>query len=196
MAAKRLGQALSDVEGTSKQLLRVKEDETGFEFVEPSTISEYTITDYDEDRELDASNTTLDELADVVATLIEDLADAGLSGAGGVSAFQWSTSEQVWPFEKARDGSTLYCKEIDFGALPNNGTKSVAHNIGHNNKSSIHDFRGLIYGTGDNINPFEKGSITLLSSQIVGRMDLTNITVQDGFDWSAATAVFRVWYKK
>lgn len=47
----------------------------------------------------------------------------------GVEEFEWSTSEQVWPFEKFVDGSTLYCKEIDFGALPNNGTKTVNHNI-------------------------------------------------------------------
>jgi hypothetical protein len=35
----------------------------------------------------------------------------------------------VWPFEKHQDGSTLYCKRVNFGALPNNGTKTVAHNI-------------------------------------------------------------------
>jgi hypothetical protein len=48
----------------------------------------------------------------------------------GVSSFTWSTSEQVWPFEKAADGSTLYCKEIDCGYLGNSGWKSTAHNLG------------------------------------------------------------------
>ena len=44
-------------------------------------------------------------------------------------AFQWSTSEQVWPSEKDSSGRILYCKEIAFGAMPNNGTKTKAHNI-------------------------------------------------------------------
>lgn len=43
--------------------------------------------------------------------------------------FEWSTSEQVYPFEKDSSGNTLYCKEIAFGALPNNGAKTIAHNV-------------------------------------------------------------------
>lgn len=50
---------------------------------------------------------------------------AGLSMAD----FPWSTSEQVWPFEKNSLGHTLYCKEVDFGYLPYNTSKTVAHNI-------------------------------------------------------------------
>ena len=46
-----------------------------------------------------------------------------------LSNFIWSTKEQVYPFEKASDGSILYAKEIDCGELPNNGTKQVAHSI-------------------------------------------------------------------
>ena len=34
------------------------------------------------------------------------------NGGGAVSSFQWSTSEQVWPFEKAADGKTIYAKMI------------------------------------------------------------------------------------
>lgn len=55
-----------------------------------------------------------------------------LSGAGGqATAFQWSTDEQVWPFELANDGSTLYCIEFrDQGAMPNTGNKYIAHSLG------------------------------------------------------------------
>ena len=53
-----------------------------------------------------------------------------LVGVGvGVEEFQWSEDEQVWPFERGVNGETLYCKEVNFGALPNNGTKTVAHGI-------------------------------------------------------------------
>lgn len=43
-----------------------------------------------------------------------------------ISSFTWSASEQVYPFEKATDGSTLYCKEYNLGNLPNTGTSSTA----------------------------------------------------------------------
>jgi hypothetical protein len=45
------------------------------------------------------------------------------------SNFTWSANEQVYPFEKASDGSTLYCKEVYCGVLPNNGTATTAHGV-------------------------------------------------------------------
>jgi len=129
MAAKRLGSALGNVQGTSNQLLRVKTDESGFEFVNPASIPAYTLSNITTDRIIDGTTTTIDEIARVLGTLIQDLTDAGLTGAGGISAFTWSTSEQVWPFEKHNDGSTLYCKLVDCGTMPNTGTKGVAHGI-------------------------------------------------------------------
>jgi hypothetical protein len=66
------------------------------------------------------------------------------SGAG-ISSFQWSTSEQVWPFEKASDGSTLYCKEISLGAMPNAGSKNVAHSITGLAASDVFSFTGFAY---------------------------------------------------
>ena len=128
MAAQRLGSILTNVTGTSKQLLRVNEAETGFEFVSPASLPAYTITNDTTDRAIDANNVNLDELADVVSTLIKDMANI-YSGAGGISAFTWSTSEQVWPFEKDELGRTLYCKQLDTGALPDNGAVFTNHNI-------------------------------------------------------------------
>lgn len=133
MAAKRLGEALSEIQGTSKQLLRVKTDESGFEFVDPATIPSYTITNSATDRTMNADETTIDELADVLSTLIADLDAAGLTGgAGGLEAFQWSTSEQVWPFEKDLNGNTIYCKEFYVSSLPNTGAADTAINASQN----------------------------------------------------------------
>jgi hypothetical protein len=130
MAAKRLGSALGNVEGTSNQLLRVKTDESGFEFVNPATIPAYTLSNITTDRVIDGTTTTIDEIARVLGTLIQDMTDAGLTGAGGISAFTWSTSEQVWPFEKDSAGRTLYCKEVNTGTLPTtNGESLTNHNI-------------------------------------------------------------------
>jgi hypothetical protein len=52
-----------------------------------------------------------------------------LVSVGSIEEFQWSEDEQVWPFERAEDGSTLYCKKIDGGFGPNAGTKAIAHGI-------------------------------------------------------------------
>jgi hypothetical protein len=43
----------------------------------------------------------------------------------GVSSFTWSTSEQVYPFEKDSSGNTLYCQMVNLGALPNAGITNV-----------------------------------------------------------------------
>lgn len=126
MAAQKFGSILSDLAGLAKQFLRVKEDESGFEFATPATLPTYTITNDSTDREIDANASTVDEVADVLCTLIKDLETIY---DGGPNKFQWSSSEQEWPFEKDTSGNTLYCKRISLGALPNNGTKQVAHNI-------------------------------------------------------------------
>lgn len=137
MSAKRLGSVLSNITGTSKQILRVKEDESGFEFVSSPSLPSYTITNDSTDRVLDALDTSSDELANVLSTLIKDMAAIY---NGGYNTFQWSTSEQVWPFEKAADGSTLYCKEVSLGQFPNNGDKDVAHGISDVTANKIQSF--------------------------------------------------------
>ena len=47
----------------------------------------------------------------------------------GTSELTWSNTEKVWPFEKDKQGRTLYCKEVPFGALPYQGVKTIAHGI-------------------------------------------------------------------
>jgi len=131
MAARRLGTVLTNITGTSGQILRVKTDESGFEFYTPTGLPAYTITNDTTDRVIDADVTTADELADVLATLIKDITTL----VGGPVAFQWSTSEQVWPFEKDLSGRTLYCKEIDLGDLPQDGIKTTS--LGNINTQKI-----------------------------------------------------------
>jgi hypothetical protein len=246
MAAKRLGSVLTNITGTAGQLLRVKTDESGFEFITPATIPSYTVSNKTVDRALDCSNSNIDELANVLGTLIDDLTAIGAPGstqqvwesneithtnstsgtkytlvhnfgkvpdlvicyvkqsgfwneadrfnAGGsnnygysvnynttdintvyakpfiltgdstntikfrcfilgqvaqVAPFQWSTSEQVYPFERASDGSVLYCKEINMGALPNTGNLQVAHGISNFDPAKIHSIDGLKRNSAD-----------------------------------------------
>lgn len=92
------------------------------------------------------------------------------SGSNIATSINYSTSEQVigtWI-----DGSTLYEKTIDCGALPNNTTKNVAHGI------SDMDYAVVISGSAKNPNngiriplPYVYGNTRCLQTYI----DATNI---------------------
>lgn len=193
MAAKRLGSALTNIEGTSKQLLRVKEDESGFEFVAPASIPTYTITNETIDRVMNADDVTLDELADVLGTLIEDLAAAGLTAGGGVSSFTWSASEQVWPFEKDSSGNTLYCIEVDCGAMPNAGDKNVAHGI-----SSLDCLKVFkLYGVSAHSTAVFQVSAANCGNDLQIYLDATYIRLHTVSDFSSLTSTkIRIIYAK
>lgn len=67
----------------------------------------------------------------VSGTNIKTVNGTSLLGSGDVSTLafgNYSTSEIDTGFTWV-DGKAIYKKTIDFGALPNNTTKSVAHNI-------------------------------------------------------------------
>jgi len=59
-------------------------------------------------------------------------------------AFQWSTNEQVYPFEKDNSGNTLYCKYYELGAMPNSGWKAIAHSIPSWSADKIFSLKTLI----------------------------------------------------
>lgn len=300
MTAKRLGSILSNVTGTAGQLLRVKGDESGFEFVTPTTIPSYTITNDTQDRALDCNDTTVDELADVVGTLIKDLNTIGNAGPGyqtvyesaevtysndpnygqtltlnhnfgsspdaiigymhdtisgkwiqiidqfssggtaygahaiqetdlnnsrmtfwnlnflatGVNidkikakcfklgivanapAFQWSSSEQVYPFEKAIDGSTLYCKLIAC-TVPNSGHADTAHNISGFVPSKVHSLKAILKQSGySNCYMLPLAHPTSLAAQIMVYCDTNYIGIDDATNWSVFTCYVQLIYAK
>jgi len=110
-------------------------------------------------------------------------------------AFQWSTSEQVWPFEKAADGSTLYCKEVACGGMPNNGSVQTAHNIANFTASKVYSYFGYARDvTGQNV-------ITLPSSfpgnTIACWLTATNVYIYNTQDWSSySTSSVKIIYSK
>lgn len=69
------------------------------------------------------------------------------SGPPPLHVFQWSNSEQVYPFERSTSGATLYCKEIDVGFLACKGGKSVPHGIENYSAANIHNISGTINNT-------------------------------------------------
>lgn len=66
-------------------------------------------------------------------------------------AFQWSSQEQVYPFEKDDAGNTLYCKKIELGTLPNTGTKAVAFDAPAVDIAKVYKMWGSAYTVGDSL---------------------------------------------
>lgn len=127
-------------------------------------------------------------------TKTTDQAGSGTWTPQGVPAVHYSTDEQVvgtWV-----DGSTLYEKTINFGALPDSTEKSVAHSISNVDKIWIYDgfvftssntFYGLIHTAGT--------SETLLYNWD-SNVDRTNVTIATYSDRSALSAYITIRYTK
>ena len=102
--------------------------------------------------------------------------------------FVYSTDEKV--IGKWIDGKPLYQKTVDCGALPNNTTKNVAHNI--SNISKIVNIFGI--GIGDNCLPLPY-NIT-----VVGGLQLyannTNIVLATNIDLSTTNGYVTLQYTK
>jgi len=190
MAAKRLGQFLSNVTGTSGQILRVKADESGFEMFTPAGLPTYTITNDTTDRVIDADTTSSDEIVDVLCTLIKDITTL----VGGPVAFQWSTSEAVWPFEKDRSGNTLYCKEVDLGYLPNTGIIEIAHGIPSLDFTKIYKFFGNFYHPSVGVMPLPRahGGASDVSCAILS----STVYIQNWSNYSAYVGKINIIYAK
>ena len=172
MVAKRFGEIANSLTGNGGSYLKVKEDETGFEFQHTEPIGDwiqsylYYVGDlvlvslqiYRCKTQHTSSSVFANDSANWDAVTVVGptgpsgaigptgatgsgsigptgstgaLGPTGATGSGGITAFQWSTSEQTWPYELDSSGNTLYAKKISFGVLPNASTKTVAHNISY-----------------------------------------------------------------
>ena len=98
----------------------------------------------------------------------------------------WTTAE--WWTGKQRGGSNIYTKIIDFGALPNNTSKSVAHGISSPNLA-YDDAPIIVEASLTNGNKLE----TLISAV---SWDGTNVTITTTADQSAISAYLRVEYTR
>ena len=111
--------------------------------------------------------------------------------SGGGSMIDYSTSEQDTGI-KWIDGSTIYQKTIDFGALPNNTTKTMAHNISNIDKiidiESVAGYTGIVYG----------GMMPIVYSDKTFRVGVRydNVEVVSNDNWSDYYAYITIRYTK
>lgn len=98
----------------------------------------------------------------------------------------YSTTEKV--VGKWIDGKPLYQKTIDFGTLPNNALKTIAHNIS-NLKRAVNVF-GCAYRSTDKIS-FPLPYATVLNTQAIALYaDDTDIVIVTGQDRSNLTECY------
>jgi hypothetical protein len=121
------------------------------------------------------------------------------NAGAGIEEFQWSTSEQVYPFEKDSNGSILYCKEIDLGVLPNSGAKNLAHGISSLNLDKVFRVEGLV-GRGPAGNVLQLGTIRIDGYQYCIALWITSTTISviTAFNYGSYgwTSLARIIYAK
>ena len=112
------------------------------------------------------------------------------------SQFQWSETEQVYPNEIALDGSILYCAMVDFGLLPNNGTKNVAHNLVGVLGENIVKFFGNTYHTSNTFQTLPFAHTAGSTYNIILSASSENITISTKVNYTAHYAKVFLVYKK
>ena len=138
---------------------------------------------------------TNDEIHVSYATGDYMVAPGGAGGGSGITPFRITTTEQVYPYLLHPDGSTLYCKYVPFGNLPNATTKEVAHGL---TNFSLYKFEAFIKtsdGTTAQFNAMDTG----LSSSTWERfyVDSTHIRYRTQYNYSASTIPYvELYYKK
>ena len=105
----------------------------------------------------------------------------------------YSTSEQNTGF-KWINGSAIYKKTINFGALPSSGYKGMAHNI--TNFGTLVDTKAILYDTGTS----RYKSLNLPQGNntdwIVLEVNTTHVFTYAGSDFSKSTAYITLYYTK
>lgn len=125
----------------------------------------------------------------LVATTVQAAIDEVAATSGGVN---YSTTEHVigtWI-----DGATLYEKTVDFGTLPNAGTKDISSGLSNVNIISI---TGIATGGGF-VLPLPYAVPSGANTDISLNYNATGnyITIIDGYNWSDRTAYVTLRYTK
>lgn len=137
-------------------------------------------------------------LKDVLVRLYQNINNIevalNLKDSGYYQKYEFLNGQQLFSDSSNPDitGRQIYRTVVDFGALPNATSKSIAHNIGFTNGFST----TRIYGSStDNISmeyiPLPYSSPTL-NENIALSIDQTNVTITTGIDMTAYTITYIV----
>ncbi len=114
--------------------------------------------------------------------------DSEVNGVNYIIGSEIATNEYI-------DGNRVFCKVINFGAIPNNTTKNVAHGISNFDRTKIVRMNGSAYD-GTKFVPFGLDSTTA-ANQVTWQIDSTNLTAVTVADRSGYTAnrIYIFYYK-
>lgn len=110
------------------------------------------------------------------------------------SQYNISAAEYILPFK--RNGKTVYGKEIDFGALPNNTTKTVAHGVTAPSALWIDLNASFIKAVDGSTFPMSYVDKSSLLNQITSFSNLTSVGIITGIDRTTYTAKIVINYTK
>lgn len=123
--------------------------------------------------------------------------DQGKVLTGGGSwvdlAGSYSTSEVATPYTWV-DGSTIYKKTINFGALPNATLKTVTHGV--SNLSQVVKMEAIMNRPSFGFFPLPFVSKSAANDQIELSVTSTDIRMASNIDWSGSTAYITIYYTK
>lgn len=108
-------------------------------------------------------------------------------------AGSYSTSEVATPYTWV-DGSTIYKKTINFGALPNATLKTVAHGV--SNLSQVVKMEAIMDRPSFGFYPLPFVSKSAANDQIELSVTSTDIRMASNIDWSGSTAYITIYYTK
>lgn len=116
-----------------------------------------------------------------------------LANTERIGEIDYSTEEQ-WTGRRWIDGKKIYIKTIDFGALPNNTTKSVSHNIS-NLDYVVNKINGFKSSSGQQISaPYAHP--TAISGQLKIDIYSDRIAIESKFDFSGFSGYVTLEYTK
>jgi hypothetical protein len=118
---------------------------------------------------------------------------AGADGAAGAGVVDFSTTETATNV-KWIDGKTVYVKVIDFGAIPDTSTKSVAHGLAAG--FQIIEMSFMIRRSTDNDHRHVPYVSLNSASDASMNIDGTNVNIDTESAWTNFTGVVILWYTK
>lgn len=112
--------------------------------------------------------------------------------------FQWKSTEQIYPFEKADDGSTLYCKQIVAASLPASAGWYSLGAVGISDARLVHRIEGIANQGTDVYDAFSLPYTypQAQNNELGVRYYNGNIEVNVNTNYSAYNAKIRIIYKK
>ncbi|MDD3241777.1 MAG: type II secretion system protein [Bacilli bacterium] len=147
--------------------------------------------------EIDSLTTSLTSQATINTSLQNQINSSSSLIANTKNKFTFSTSAEQLTGDKWINGKPIYTKTIDFGALPNTTTKTVAHNVLNVDIMWVDMENSFIYYSSDNTSfPVIIADPNATAGAWYVRTTKTQLSITTGSNRTAYSAIVTVKYTK